>query len=542
MSLFALAKADVLERVRRPGYLVTLACMVYAAHLFLPPNHSRYATVRVGDWRGAYDSHWVGVVVAVMTSVFLGFAGFYLVKDSVERDRRTGVGAVVAASRLSTARYLFAKFLSNLTVLASMLAVMAVAAAIVQWVRAEDRHIDPVAIAAPLLVFALPMMALTAATAVVFESIPALRGGFGNVVFFFLWITALAQGALSGRAWATDPSGTSAAIESVTRSARANGLPVGEDRVNVGFVVKDKGAFDLTTFHYAGVTWAPALIASRLAWLLLACGMPLVAARWFDRFDSAPLPLGSRRRRPGQQRAVAGPDGSGAADSITGPKAAPPLHIADLARPERGRGLMPLLRAELAIQLRGRSRGWWLVAVGLAIASALVPAGAARGVVHGLAWIWPLFLWSSMGARERRFGTADLLFSTPRPIGRQLASVWIVGVVVAGAAAIGVPLRALMEGDGAAAVAWLGGACFVSSLALACGVWTGTGKLFEVLYLLLWYAGPINQAPPLDYAGFTAEGLAQGVPFYFAAGGMILLALATIGRHRQIHGDRRAAA
>jgi len=36
-----------------------------------------------------------------------------------------------------------------------------------------------------------------------------------------------------------------------------------------------------------------------------------------------------------------------------------------------------------------------------------------------------------------------------------------------------------------AALGWLVGACFIPSLALACGAWSGSSKLFEILYTLL---------------------------------------------------------
>ena len=543
MNLFAIARADFLERVRRPGYLVTLGFMVYAAHLFLPPNHARYATFRIADFRGVYNSHWVGVVSAMLASVFVSFAGFYLVKNAVERDRRTGVGAVVAATRVPTRDYLFGKFLSNLAVLAGMLAVMAVAVAILQWVRAEDRHIDPIAIAVPLMLLSLPMMALTAGIAVAFEATPGLRGGPGNVVFFFLWILTLSQGFSDGRSLLADPGGSATVIESATGRCRELGLPIEGGGLSVGFNIKENGVWDLTTFDYHGIRWTPRLLASRLLWLLAACALPLAASLWFDRFDTAVAPAGSSKRRKGRRTAAmnSGPAAApGPAAASGGATARAAAHVADLAPATRGHGILPLLRAEMAIQLRGRSRWWWLVAIGLTVTSGFVPAGPARGFVHGLAWIWPLFLWSLMGARERLHGTSDILFSAPRPLARQLVGMWLVGVAIAGVAALGVPARALLEGNRAAAWAWLGGACFVPSLALACGVWSGSGRLFEVLYLLLWYVGPINQAPPLDYGGFTAAGLADGVPFGFALAGVVLLALAIAGRRRQIHADRRA--
>src|SRR6478735_5291211 len=58
-------------------------------------------------------------------------------------------------------------------------------------------HIDAFALLAPIIVFGLSAAAVTAALAVFFESLPGLRGGVGNVLYFFLWTALLTLGATS---------------------------------------------------------------------------------------------------------------------------------------------------------------------------------------------------------------------------------------------------------------------------------------------------------------------------------------------------------
>ena len=82
-----------------------------------------------------------------------------------------------------------------------------------------------------------------------------------------------------------------------------------------------------------------------------------------------------------------------------------------------------------------------------------------------------------------------------------------------------------------------GGICrsaFIPSMALALGVWSGSGKLFEVLYLLLWYCGPMNRIPLLDFSGATQpdSGGAQILRSLAAAAAFSVLALQ--GRRRQL--------
>src|SRR5262245_27604207 len=118
--LVQLMRADFLECMRRHSFLVTLGLTLYAAYMFLPPNHAKYATLNLGGHRGIYNSAWVGTLVAMMTVSFLSLAGFYLVKNAVERDRQTGVGPVLAATPLASTVYLLGKWLSNFAVLATM--------------------------------------------------------------------------------------------------------------------------------------------------------------------------------------------------------------------------------------------------------------------------------------------------------------------------------------------------------------------------------------------------------------------------------------
>jgi hypothetical protein len=526
MTLLAIARADFLERVRRPSYLVTLAFMVWAAHVFLPANGSIYATFRLGDYRGIYNSHWVGMVSAVLANAFISLAGFYVVKNSIERDRSTGVGPVLAGTVLSTRKYLLGKFASNMAVLASMLIVLALAAGMIQWVRAEDRHVNLLAILSPLVLVSLPMLAFVAGAAVLFETVPMLRGSGGNVVFFFVWIWTLSLGGLE-KSPLLDLSGLGVAIGQVIERGRALGLPLSTDNMSVGLNFRSHGGWNLTTFEFHGLAWRPDIVLQRLAWAAGSCALPFLAAVWFDRFDISRGPVRARKVRGVVAIAPSSLSTSAATASV-----------ASLSAPVFKPGLATLVRSELAIALRGKSRWWWFVMLGLLIAGALVPAGMPRSILHGFAWIWPIFIWSEMGVRERRYRTSDLLFSAPHPVRSQLMAMLVAGFLVAAVTALGIPLRAAVEGQPLAIFAWLAGAAFIPALALACGVWSGSTKLFEVIYLILWYAGPINRVPFVDYGGFTPEGVSHGAPFWTAIAAVGLLALAVIGRSAQVRSDR----
>jgi ABC-type transport system involved in multi-copper enzyme maturation permease subunit len=527
--LYQLARADFLERVRRYSFLITLGLTIYFAYTTVPPNHANYVTMQMSGHRGVYNSAYLGTLIALFTAIFLSFAGFYLVKNAIDRDTQTGVGQILAATPLTKSQYTLGKALSNFAVLAVMVGVMAAAAAAMQLVLREDVAIHAWNLLAPFLFLSLPTMTLVASVAVLFETIPWLRGGLGNVTYFFVWIAALIAwgiGAESGSSswWGSvDLTGGGAVIPQLLSACDAKfpGCATSKD-FSMGYNI-GSGPKDLTTFVWDGVHWTFPTILARLVLVGLALGIALLAAMFFHRFDPA---YESARQVPGTPADLPEPD-------VTLPRTvASPVSLSRMtqAAPRFRFGAMVL--AELRLALKGVSRWWYAVAGGLIVAGAVTPVVISR-VLLVAAWIWPILIWSAMGAREARLGTGQLVFSTVYPLRRQLPACWVAGVAVAALSGCGTLIRLLAARDGIGASAWMIGALFIPTLALALGVWSGGSKLFEVVYTLLWYIGPANRVPGFDFMGVTPlRGF--GTPGVFLALTLILAALSLLGRKRQL--------
>ena len=487
-----IARADFLERSRRPGFLVTMAVTLYAAYVFLPPNHASYATFQFGGHRGIYNSAWVGSAVSLLAAVFLSMVGFYVVKNAVAGDRRARVGPLLAATPMSKQAYVWGKALSNLAILIAIVGLLIMGAAVMQWIRGEDRIIAPLSLIVPFLLVTLPVMTLVSAIAVLFEVVPGLRGGWGNVAWFIVWSFGLAQSALRGSSF--DLLGVSLFTPSMIAACQRAfpGYHTAKDDMSLGIAFKSSGHWDLQTFRWDGVEWTPGMIGSRLMWLALSFAICLLSAWLFDRFDTAEVAAKPARR--GGSRAASVAARAPARGVVSTGSLTPLSGTLDL-------GIARLLVAELRLLLRGIRLPWLVVTAGLIVASLLAPrAAVARGILPAL-WILPLFLWSSLGNREAVHGVEDLLRSTPRPVVRPLLAQWGSGAVLALAMAIGGLVRWIAAGDFVAAYGAVAGAAFVPALAVALGAWSRSSKLFEVIYLLLWYAGPLNRAPGLDFTG-----------------------------------------
>ena len=283
--LGALAVADFRERTRRPAYLVTLAAAIVLGYLALPPASSLYVIMNAGGYRGIYNTAYAGTATALAGGLWLMLAGFYVVRGTIDRDQRTGVGQILAATPLRNTGYLAGKFLSNLLVLASMAGVLAVTALAIQLARGESRAIGLGALLLPFALFTLPVLTVTAAAAVLFDALPVLRGGLGNIAWFFVWMICVIAG--SGA-----PLGGMGTVTASMRTAMAAQHLPPAGQFSVGFT---KVGLPLRTFTWHGLEPSGGLITSRIVLIMVAAVLAAVPAIWFGRFD----PARNRPRRGG---------------------------------------------------------------------------------------------------------------------------------------------------------------------------------------------------------------------------------------------------
>jgi hypothetical protein len=541
--LFHLARADFLERTRRYSFLVTLVLMVFLAYSYVPSRDSLYITLSVDGARGLYNSAWIGSLVAVLTGITLPLVGFYLVKNAVERDTQTGVGQIMATTPLTRPLYTLGKWLSNFAVLASMVAVIALSTIVLQLIIGEDRSLDLGALLAPILWVVLPTLALVCAIAVLFETIGWLSGGFGNVVYFFIGTAAtmasfmpvmLSAGGKDILQPPVDVFGVGLPLSSMLRATMAAfpNIDFGNNSIGPVPVIF---AGPLQTFVWAGVQWTPQVIASRLFWVAVAIAIALLASLFFKRFDPAQVRIrktkdkrqATKETEPSEPNILQSQPAASASLSA--------LHLAPLDRSQMHFSFGRLLFAELRLLRKGLRWWWFVVAAALIVAGALLPIDAARRYVLPLTWLWPVLIWSALGTREARHQTGGMVFSAAHPVTRQLPATWLAGVLITALTGSGVAYNVLRAGDLASLSAWMVATIFIPSLALALAVWSGSSKLFEVVYLVLWYAGPMNQfLPQLDFMGASDRAISSGIPVVFLIAGIALIGVALVGRQRKI--------
>jgi hypothetical protein len=522
--LYHLALADFFERTRRYRFLLTLAAVITMG--VLVNNGTLAVTVSMREanlsWsfsRGEFNSAWIGMMTVLVTNLFLGLFGFYLVSDCIQRDVRTGVGQIIATTPVRRAAYLVGKWISNCLVLSVLVLILAAAAAVMVLLKGEAR-LDLGALLMPFLAVALPNMALTAALAVVFETVPWLRGAVGNAVYFFLWVFSFTATTMLGEGmpFLPDPMGYN--VFSASLQAGASAAYPNETIGGMGVGINDA---QLKVFNWPGLAWTPGIVAGQWSWAVVGLGLILLSAAWFARFDPS---------QEGLQRTRGKPEGAKEGEPVPPRVKAPRIVLPNLSplvsRLAQANPLLGVLFAELRMLLNGRRWWWWLVIAGLNIAILASPLETTRVYLLPVAWLWPLAIWSEMGNRERKNNTSQMVFSSARPVLRQLPAAWLAGVLVTALFGVAGAVVTLSNGDLPALAGWMGAVIFVPTLALALGVFSSGSRVFEVLYVIWWYLGLMEKIPGMDFT--------TGAPqvYLLAAAGLLLLSAYWRGRQVRV--------
>lgn len=509
--IYHIARGDFLERVRRYSFLIMLGAVVFLGYQAAIGNIS----VQLGNYRGAFNSAWVGGMMASIASFFLGWFGFYLVKGSIARDRETGIGQIMASTPLTRPEYALGKWLSSFAVLVAMVVVLSITAMVIQILAGENRQLDLAALISPFLLITLPMLALTAALAVLFECVGFLQGGFGNLVYFVLFASTISIAISIGKNNPTlDPLGITLLQQSMGESAKA-AFP----DYNGSFSLGSTDTPITGVFDWPGVEWTADIVLQRFLFVGIGIILTLASSSLFDRFDA------SRGKYVSTKATIAPP----LPEAVSSTQYLTAAQLTPLTASPKGFAFLRVVSLELKLLLKGKPWWWFAIAGGLWIATVVFPIESVRAYVLPMTWIWPVLIWSSLGNREIQHNTHQMVFSSAAPLKRQLPATWLAGFIITLVTGSGAAIKLLSAGYGAGLFAWLSGALFIPSLALALGVWSKSQKIFEVVYVALWYL-VINGVSAVDYLGANSSG---NISFFMPLT-LGLIVTAFIGRARQV--------
>ncbi|KQW42185.1 MULTISPECIES: hypothetical protein [unclassified Roseateles] len=509
-------------RSRRVSSLVILLAVVALSWLMVLDPQSGAAMMVTGKQRVAYESEALAFATTLIASLLFGLAGFYLARGRSQEDLRTGTAAVLAATPVSNAQLLGARWLGAFGFLMTLGVVVMLTIWVLQLVRGEG-PLQPLPYLQMLVLGLAPGLMLCASLAVLSDAWAPLMGKRGDALYWLLWMAqfafipaALGQGGpvtLSG--WQVfDINGVSPLLVSISRLMDVTSMSVGG------------GPFDATlpVLHMPEGLWTRELVALRLGSMLLAL-LPLwPAALLFHRYAPDRVKLRSAGGRWQLVRAL--------------------LWLLQPVMRPFNRGLGLLMR--VAARLPGVPGRWLadvglvllsqpllaLVMLGCAVASAFVPAEHLPGLLAVVLGAWGMAM-ADVSSRDLQSGTLALASAAPGGAlergWRQALAALGIGLLVAAPALLrwssDAPLRALACGAGL---------LFLSPAAALLGRLTHGSRTFLALFLFALYLNLQKTGiGALDLLGLSGDAHWGSVAGFALAGALGFAGLLALPRWRR---------
>lgn len=501
-AILATAITLIKERFRRNSTLLFL--LVHVVYFFLPFP----ASVRYRNARGLYTSGYAGAFTAERIHWIFALMAFHVIRSSIEEDRLSGMGELLASTPVKKATYLLGKLLGSFSYSCMLLVVVYLLALVSQVIRAEA-PLRPVSLAWPFVLFTIPAIIFTTGIGLTMSIVPVVDQWPGDVLFVVVF--------LLNRNVAKRLSGSSILTDSI-----------------LAYLDQNPSAFTIAgrekAFYWPGMPVAWSVIWPRLGWILLGIGVTMAASLIFDRFRVSPRGRWRIFARDIQSRTI---------------KSLPTRESFVVALPKSPvrkndrilRALLTALVAEILLTLKRR---WWylLGCIGVTISAFFVSREALNLYLIPLTLLLPISVIADLGYREEREGTSELVFIAP--YNRILYPLWkwSSGFVLTSLALTGPLFIHIAGGRLASALALIIGIDFVVSMAVSLGILTGGYRVFVTAYVFLWWVlvTGMNRHPPLwlDWSSLWYGGKYPLVAALYLLLSIGLIGLAALGTRRRV--------
>ena len=501
--LGAIIHADFLIRLRRPSTAVVFLLLSFVPYLWIPAPSTGRALMVIEGRRAIYNSAAIGMATAVIGTLFIGLFGFYVISNALRRDVLTRCGYVIASTTVRGGEYIVGKFAGNLVFLTVFtLGYMATSMAMVL-VRGEA-PLEPLIFAKQYLLLLPPALVFVSAIAIVFECTPLLRTKFGDVLYFFLWISTMSAVAISmekdvGAQVAAyfDVSGFGLMLHQIKALYHSNSMSIGASTFDAkkGLIV------------FPGLSADGRWLLPRIVSTLWPMSLLFIARLFFHRFDPARV-----RAVPNEK---ARRSWIGRLNLLSKPLARLFVYLGQVVVALPG---IPALVRSMMTDALATIAGFPLIVVAMiviAIASLSADSPTLFTGTMPVAFAACAIALSDIASREKRAGTSALVYAAPAL--RSQFVWWKFGATLLVAFAfLAVPVVKGIALRPSSALPLIVGVIFTAAAATALGVISANPKTFIVGFLSFWYLaiGDKGQTPSLDFAGLFGKATPAVVAAY----------------------------
>lgn len=513
--LAAVVRADVLIRLRRPSTAVVFVLLSFLPYLWIPDPSTGRTLINIGGRRALYNSASIGMATAVLGTMFIGLAGFYVISNAVKRDVLSRCGFVIASTTLRGSEYVIGKFAGNVVFLTLFtLGFMATAMAMVL-VRGEA-PLEPLVFARQYLLLLPPAIVCVSALAILFECTPLLRSKFGDVMYFFVWLTLMGTVATMSKegngGWAAyfDVSGLGFLLQQLKTNYHTDSLSIGAS------------TFDAAKppIVFPGLQWGWQWVLPRVVSTLWPMLLLVVARVFFHRFDPARV-----RSMPNEK---ARSSWIGRFNMLSKPIARLFVRFGNALASLPG---LPLVARTAITDAAATIAQFPLLAIvmtGFSLASLGTDAKSLFEGVLPFAFAACAIALADIACREKRAGTTALVYATPSLRARFVFWKFASSLLVA-IAFLGIPVMRGIALRPSSAIALLVSVVFVSAAATGLGIVSSNPKTFIVGFLTFWYIALSDKgaSPALDFADWFGKST-NSVSLAYAATAIAFLAVAQL--------------
>jgi hypothetical protein len=505
--VLTLAHNEVRLRMRRLSTVVALLAVVAISWSMIADPAGGMSLLVVDGARVLYTSSALAVGSAALGGMLFGLGGFYLVRGRVSEDIRSGIGSVIGATPVSNSLFLVARWVGGVAYLVSLIVAFLGTMLVCHLVRGDG----PIQIEVYLQTYAvllLPCAFWVVSCAILFDSVSALMGKAGDVLYFFLWVAQLmlmtqmetTTASHVSNLMSFDFTGIAMSMVSLQVHLNSKGIGVGASEFNAA----------LAPLLLPRYLWTAHLIGLRGISAVLALLPLLPAALLFHRFSPDRVKVSRARERRSPLTVLNG---------LLRPLARLVQPLFALA--QRSPGVAGQVMADVALTLVA-SPSAILALLVLVPASMVVQYDVLAGLLMGAVAFWGILV-SDISCRDHAAAIGDMTGAVSGGTGqryvRQYAASAMLGLMFMGPIALRFagtqPVRAM---------AVVAGVLSLSAFASLLGRTSNTSRTFVALFMFgLYVAINAGKLPMLDVVGFNGSATAASSMTLLAAGAAALL-------------------
>lgn len=482
-------KHNLVKQMRRYSFLVVIVIAIFLSVMCVPAQSASYEIFYMGGVRGTYNSAWLGGLAALLSTILLWLPGFYLLRSQISEDRELKLGQILSAAPCSKLKYIGTKTISNFVVLLSLQLIFLLSFVAMQFIRGESYLLDISGYLLPFICLTVPALLIDAVLTIVFDVIPFLRGVFGNVVIFFIWMTGTSLSvAMPNNQY--DLFGIGYVLNNMIEGAKEFDSNIFVDGASFGYYPRNDF---IPTFLFKGISYQKELLLARLVWFVIAILLMLLAVIVFDRFRKNEMPSMKNHNVIKDKQPIS------VKASVYNEKnrVASTIELSPVKRINKP-ALLRMVIGEMKILLP-HSIGWYLVAIAAMVACIFLSDHIVLKFA-GYILILPIMIWSNMGCHEKIYQTENIIFSSCSPRYKRGVTL-LAGIVITMILSMPIIFRFAIIGEVQSIFLWLIGIVFISALALLLGIMSGKRRFFEAVYIVWFYLGQVNGIKSFDFVG-----------------------------------------